>query len=568
MLSRVVFLFIWVSSVFGGEAEFWAKELKNTDDLEHISVYNARFGQRYLRGFPLGAWGTIVFPVLPITPTENAQEYIDTVVRHIKITTDLRQSYKDFREQITKAFCNNSEDPQWTCCQSPSEAPNCKNPTNTARNIMHILLDPIQSLPNIFLHRWCTRAWALYNTGGRTDLEPLLKSNCPNTCLGNPCQHMMHVNNSAFCEPTGPFENDFKCDCMITAQWDPNLLLCRPKNPCLSKDYSPCHPENTIRCVARDEFHINCICKAEFMGTDCSLPRNACLERLNKSQPTGNQNCRVQFGNECYGFIGTDQYNCTCRYGYEPLLTTPEDNCFARRDLCQTYYAIESMNKIMVDFETVNDFDILNIAPNETKPNRKPANFYIVHRGLTCLNGGQCITSSDLTRAMCICPTAADGSPLFLGPNCEIPVGTWSAWSSMSPCIPKDCGHTRYRWRRRRCLNTTSAEALVALGNKRTSVNVGVLGSFSPPVRCSGTSEEVIPCDPLSPCMILRLPGYLRDEILNYDSLYYFGCITIGYLVISLSAWYVFASPVMKALQKRKRKHVAAVISTDTQDYE
>ncbi|CAH8522838.1 unnamed protein product [Dicrocoelium dendriticum] len=513
-------------------ADYWGEEFTKSYVVQDISIQHHRLGRLYLRGFPRGSWGTKLFPLGASIIEDGSRNY--SLVHILESAYDenesVGRSYANFREKIKNLFCAG-----WVCCVPRATNIHCEQEPPAAKSVRQTLIDPVQGMPTIFLYLWCTKAWESYHTKTNSDTTALLakiQATCPNTCIGNPCRRLENTKNTEYCEVTGPFENEYKCDCNENSEWDSDKLLCRPTAICNNEQIRPCHPENTIRCVTVDDYEVKCICKAEFMGADCSLPRDACTERLNKSQATGNQNCRVSFGNLCTGKLGTDQYNCTCKYGYEPLLTMSEDNCLARRDPCQTYFGIESLNKHSIDLDRVFDLE------NETEMTyellaTKQRSALITHRGLMCLNGGLCVTSADFTRATCVCPTSADGSPLYLGSNCEIPVGTWSAWSSMSSCIPRDCGHTRYRWRRRRCLNVTTSEELVDAGSRVKEEIIRVQASYSPPVRCFGTSEEVIPCDPLDPCTILRLPGYLRTEILDYTTLYHFGLITLVYILTS-----------------------------------
>ncbi|TGZ73263.1 hypothetical protein CRM22_001619 [Opisthorchis felineus] len=546
--------------------EFWVDDLLKTWSMDKITVRHHRLGRNFLRGFPRGSWGTVLFPVLPVVPSEDiADDYFKPIFGGVfDLKTEPEDSYTEFRAVVKEKFCEGNDKKPWKCCSPDGTRSDCENVPDNAKNLMNTLIDPLQGMPIIFLYQWCTMGWAKYDemtdASGKKDLRSKLEATCPNPCLGNPCRRIPLVNNTKICEVTGSFENDFKCDCESMAEWDPYLLTCRRKNPCLNDKYPPCVSNNTLRCVATDDAKVKCVCKSEYMGEDCSLERNACFERLNKSQTTGNENCRVHLGNECNGVLGTDSYNCTCQYGYEPLLELSEDNCFVRRDPCQTFYAISTLNKNAIDLSKDEEPLITESEDWAAVLNGSNPKSYIMHRGVTCMNGGQCITSADMSRAICLCPTAVDGSPLFSGPNCEIPIGTWSAWSSLSQCLPRDCGLTRYRWRRRRCLNSTSREDLLGLGRKSRSLNKELLANYTPTIRCTGTSEEVLPCDPKEPCMILRLPGYVRGEILNYGTLYYFGVITAIYLCGSFLSWYVFANPIIRAVEKRKQKAAAIVI--------
>ncbi|KER25735.1 hypothetical protein T265_14151, partial [Opisthorchis viverrini] len=257
----------------------------------------------------------------------------------------------------------------------------------------------------------------------------------------------------------GTFQNDYKCECDDHALWDANVLTCRLVNPCLRKNPAPCLPENTLRCIAKDDYNVICICKDGFMGKDCSVKRNACIERVNKSLPNGNENCQVNLGNECNPVIGEDTYSCTCRYGYITSLDMGEDNCLLPLNPCYGY-AMPSQ------FES-----------SKQQTGKLPA---IRKRGITCLNGGKCLTSVDLTRAVCVCPVTYGIGALFTGVNCEDPVGTWSTWTDTSPCSPADCSTTRYRWRRRVCLDSEGAEVGTPSASRK----------LRKPAVCFGASEE------------------------------------------------------------------------------
>ncbi|KAL5968241.1 hypothetical protein TSMEX_004030 [Taenia solium] len=65
------------------------------------------------------------------------------------------------------------------------------------------------------------------------------------------------------------------------------------------------------------------------------------------------------------------------------------------------------------------------------------------------------------------------------GTYCETPRGVWSSWTQSTECREKSCGISRYRWRRRQCLNdTTYIKDSSGAPNKK-------------PCPCFGISEEV-----------------------------------------------------------------------------
>ncbi|CAL8086109.1 unnamed protein product [Calicophoron daubneyi] len=536
-----------------GQIDSKGKSKKKIPILQSINSHV--YGRYYLRGFPRGGLGSKLFPATCKEEGTVAQGTIYDI-NHPAFKRNPQDGFRSLIDKLGEHYCKNDD----KCCDSKTEL--CKE-SPKRKAIVQMLAEPRHSLQVIFLYRWCTEAWSKFQcrtlaakvrkfqiiVRGATDQNTSSDKNstakvylvgsclqtthdnssdkgtpeppsdqpfkedefseetltnlkkfyndvekfCPNPCHGNPCARTFGVLNKRKCDVVGPFEDSYECECDKGRKWDPATLQCLLRNPCADQKYPPCVPANTLQCVARYDGTVGCICKEEFMGEDCSLPRDACLERINKSRPNGNTNCQIIHGNECTPISGTDYYTCTCKYGFLPNRALSEDNCAERRDPCIDYYVGQTL----------------------------------VQRAVTCLNGGHCISSEDFTRAFCICPKSADGSPMFEGPNCEIPIGVWSAWSSPTICLPKTCGITRYRWRRRRCLNVTTSANLVNASVIPRENFTKVHREYSPPLRCAGTSEEVIPCEPLAHCSVLRLPGYMREEILNYDSLYYFGILTV-----------------------------------------
>ncbi|CAH8506683.1 unnamed protein product [Heterobilharzia americana] len=340
-----------------------------------------------------------------------------------------------------------------------------------------MLMDPMNDIPLIFAYLWCTKAWASLKQLNIKQQENILdgiKNGCPNPCLGNPCRTVKGVK-SHICSVIGTFENDYECECDIDMLWDRNMKICQPINPCYRTTYPACIHDNTLKCIAYTHSEYECVCKSEYMGIDCSLPRDACHERVNKSERNGDSYCQIQLGNICQPILGTDYYTCQCLASYQPLLHISEPNCLGRIDPCLTIHADDILTRSSLS----NAIDVNQIYPNENKPIQPNT---VIHWGLTCLNGGQCITSADFTRAACVCPTAIDGTLLYT----------------------EDCGITRYRWRRRYCLNTTSSEYMLSnIDQSLSQSNEWIIINKRIPLPCSGTSEEVLPCPPLEPCLKL-----------------------------------------------------------------
>ncbi|THD24986.1 hypothetical protein D915_004338 [Fasciola hepatica] len=287
---------------------------------------------------------------------------------------------------------------------------------------MKFLMDPYQGLPLSFALRWCPQAWEQYRRMKDATKRELLMRDielyCPDPCHGNPCRDLKNVNDSTKCTVIGPFENEFFCDCNKYSEWDPALLNCQLRNPCHSGIFSLCHPDNTLICIAKDTENIVCICKPEYMGSDCSVLRDACQERINKSQPNGYELCQVQYGNECHPVLGTDAFRCKCQFGYSPIFTISDDNCLARLDPCTNTFLSADLN---ATFSDLNEVARLTGFPQRTVTENKPTNYSrdqslrLIRRGLTCLNGGKCMSSSDLTRSICVCRTSSEGDPLYKG---------------------------------------------------------------------------------------------------------------------------------------------------------
>ncbi|KAF7260390.1 hypothetical protein EG68_02329 [Paragonimus skrjabini miyazakii] len=494
-------------------ADKWIEELSTTDTSYTLSVYDHRFGQRYLRGFPKGIWGTHQLPSLSVN---NADEQLwMNIDVFYEVGVPVVEAYKIFKRSVRKRFCETEQRRLWTCCKKVIKRSGCDSVPPKAKAIMDVLIDPLHHMPMVFLYNWCLLAWkslGIHSTTENNTWLKVIKKTCPNPCFGNPCRSIQHVKPAFNCRILGFLQDEYECECHEHFVWDTHLHTCLPINPC-SLINPPCVSEGTEHCLASNDGSALCICREGSMGKDCSLRLDACIERKNKSLRIGYENCQVHLGNHCYPSLGLDHYKCDCQFGYIRSISVLEDNCLERRDPCLDYYA--------------------SVQPTIGRENGSTA--YIRYRGLVCLNGGRCVHSADLSRAICVCPVSSSGDPLFAGQNCEIPIGMWSAWTMSSACFPVDCGQTRYRWRRRRCLNATDMGIVSIHDDDIRSVR----GLFQPQAYCPGTSEEVLPCEPLQPCMSFRFPGYIREEIWTSDSLLCLGGITLGYLLFSTILWFL-----------------------------
>ncbi|TGZ73268.1 hypothetical protein CRM22_001622 [Opisthorchis felineus] len=482
----------------------WLMKLSKYTRPDTLTFANTIFGRRFARGFPKHPLASHILPAIQIdTKNQSFEPEFNNIVKKSRTAED---AFNKFKYLLHRMICTESN--RWRCCDQYVD-PSCASPPAEIKRIMKGLIDPDFGFPMFFLYTWCLKKWTYrkYGTLPETDFNQIKRS-CPDPCLGNPCMRVVHGHPEKKCEIVGPLEDDYKCECDEDAVWDANVLTCRLLNPCLRKNPSPCLPENTLRCIAKDDYNVICICKDGFMGRDCSMKRNACIERVNKSLPNGNENCRVNLGNECNPIIGEDIYSCTCRYGYMTSLDIAEDNCLLPVNPCHGY----AMPKHF-----------------ESSKQQRGKLSAIRKRGITCLNGGKCLTSVDLSRAVCVCPVTYGIGALFTGVNCEDPVGRWSTWTDTSPCSPADCSATRYRWRRRVCLDNEGAEAGPPNDSRK----------LRKPAVCFGASEEVLPCAPAPHCMTLRLPGYLREELFDYKSLYWFVGLTLVQFLASMLIWFI-----------------------------
>ncbi|CAL8086112.1 unnamed protein product [Calicophoron daubneyi] len=563
----ILILILGMKLLTQSEVEAWGYHFNPHDPApkgkkpKSLTLYPIRdnlYGRFYLRGFPKGALASHFPPQITENNAAN-KKWLDSIqnIPAFEEKKGIQYSFNEFYAKIS-SLLRSRTDGSPSCCDFAAQGERYVKPTPVQATTMDMFVDPTQSFQPAFLYRWCVQAWAKYNA--TIDKEaPFYKdmiAYCPNSCHGNPCKSTVGAREPWECTLTGPFEDSYECECEENRTWNPSTLQCQLANPCSAKEYPPCNPENTLKCIDKHDGTAYCICKDEFMGEDCGLPRDACQERIDKSKSNGNTNCQVNHGNECNPIIGTDYYTCLCVNGFEPLLTTSEDNCLGRRDPCHLTYVNSEPTETDTN-SSATDSDEQNHKTRSGQYNhglhRSGSHLYQLpmYQTIDCLNGGQCISSADFTHVTCLCKKSADGTPLYRGPNCETPIGKWSAWSSPTSCYPKNCGVTRYRWRRRRCLNVSTASMLVGAAKipreKLTLIQVGYL----PSLYCPGTSEEVLPCKPLSPCSVLNLRGYMREALLNYDTLYYFGMITAVMVFLSVLMWYVFAPPILICIRRR-----------------
>ncbi|CAH8528592.1 unnamed protein product [Heterobilharzia americana] len=428
----------------------------------------------YSRGFPRGILGTVLFPDIykaaeSSTPAYPFWSKYDQFVYHEN--QSLKKTFQKFRDQLIQDYCITNKNKIWECCEKFNH-PSCSKIPPNAKVYQTMLMDPINDIPLIFAYLWCTKAWASLKQLNIKQQENILDG----IKMVVPI-HALEIH-------AEQLKNDYECECDNDMLWDRNMKICQPINPCYRTTYPACIHDNTLKCIAYTHSEYECVCKSEYMGIDCSLPRDACHERVNKSERNGDSYCQIQLGNICQPILGTDYYTCQCLASYQPLLHISEPNCLGRIDPCLTIHADDILTRSSLS----NGIDVNQIYPNENKPIQPNT---VIHWGLTCLNGGQCITSADFTRAACVCPTAIDGTLLYTGLNCEYPVGIWSTWTLSSSCFPEDCGITRYRWRRRYCLNTTSSEYMLSnIDQSLSQSNEWIIINKRIPLPCSGTSEE------------------------------------------------------------------------------
>ncbi|KAK4469732.1 hypothetical protein MN116_007255 [Schistosoma mekongi] len=518
-----------------------------SSDESYISTDIRNILRKYIRGFPRGIWGTVAFPDIYKPSPDNDVGYSFWSKYDSIIFTEiprLRDSFSKFREKLYLDSCMDDNFKMWKCCKQ-SNHPSCSILPLKAKAIQTMLRDPQVDISLIFAYLWCTKAWAnlLYlNAVEQKIILDDIETGCPNPCFGNPCRNIKGVKNHV-CNIIGTFEDDYECHCNEDMVWDKNLRICYPINPCDKISFRACVPENTLQCIAYNSSIYECVCKSEYMGIDCSLPRDACYERVNKTQTNGNYNCQVHLGNICQPILGTDYYKCICSGSYQHLLNISEPNCFGKINPCHTIHVTDLLKNSGFN----NENQMIQSVSNENKMINPSS---VMYWGITCLNGGQCVVSDDYVHATCVCPTAQDGSLLYTGSNCEHIVGVWSSWTQPSLCFPKDCGVSRYRWRRRKCLDNAAHKNIVSHSVNQFNMSNDLITIKKMPLRCPGVSEEILPCPPLEPCL-KNLPNYKPGNIFNYEILYYFICLTIFTVTLSCFIWHMFNPSVVRYLKAK-----------------
>ncbi|KAA3679006.1 uncharacterized protein DEA37_0005539 [Paragonimus westermani] len=454
--------------------DLWLSELNGNKIRVLVDLKRHLSAKAYLRGFTRGIFGTLLFPIfVPISGSFEATKNFSVGVQDIVYRSGLtvQQNYELYVTFVRSYFCTTDDQQYWQCCDLPAFDDSCETAPRQAREVMHVLMDPVQSISIFFLYHWCIRAWEDYrhiDAMVQRSLKSQIELYCPDPCYGGPCIYLQGVKNPFLCKTVGPFE----------------------------------------------------------------------------SLPTGYANCQVQHGNKCYPILGTDYYTCTCVGSYTPSLTLSEDNCLNRLDPCW---------KANISVQTGLD-SLDHYKSSRRKQKIEETGAEVTRSTITCLNGGTCVSSADFSRSFCVCPKSASGETLFTGPNCETPIGVWSDWSLPSACFPQKCGRTRYQWRRRKCLNTSYPDHLTNAEKLSKVVYYNFSGTPRQNVYCMGTTEEVLPCEPLAPCSALRLPSRMREELFDYRSLYYFGLITIAQVIFSGLSWYVVSTPILQYIHKRQTR--------------
>nr|CDS19975.1 EGF type 3 [Echinococcus granulosus] len=513
MLVSLALALVLVAKVLASSVDEWISEMFIAQRSIAGIFESSPVGLRYSRGFPRGVWGTNLAPDLGAYDEGSKKFLVNGFFWNMAkewLASDAnwydpQAAFDTFRRRVFDYVC---EGGTWACCTAGVRDISCRNPPKPMQDAIFVLMDPIENMPVVFLFWWCVNSWVTFRRMNSNEdaftalqLKRSLLQFCPSPCLAKPCRWIPGVDMPNVCNVVGPFEDDYECICRKDFVWDQETRTCKAINPCFVRSYTPCSAVGTLTCVALDMQHPKCICKAEYMGKDCAQLRNACLTRFNETEPNGNKNCGVAQGNICNPLLGTDFYKCICATGWAPSPQLPYDNCALFNDPCGTGTMEEE---------------------EEGTTNGTRATIPKVLASITCQHGGYCISSADFSRAACLCPTTLGGDQMYTGTYCETPRGVWSSWTQSSECREKSCGISRYRWRRRQCLNdTTYTEDSSSVPSKK-------------PHPCFGISEEILPCDELLPCSTLRMTGLFRNEIFYFNRLYIFLLIVALELLITL----------------------------------
>ncbi|CAH8491018.1 unnamed protein product [Schistosoma turkestanicum] len=498
------------------------------------SVEMSNILKKYNRGFPRGVWGTVIFPDIYKGSSDNDAGYsfwskYDSII--FDQNSRLKDSFNNFRNKLYLDSCMEDNSKTWRCCEHPNY-PGCSTLPSNAKAIETMLRDPQIDVGLTFAYLWCTKAWANFHNFNDIQQKNILEDieiGCPNPCFGNPCKSTRGVKNH-ICHVTGTFENDYECNCKEDMIWDRSLKTCLPTNPCDRKRFPVCIPENILQCIAYNSSAYECICKPDYMGIDCSLPRDACHERVNKSQSNGDYNCQIHLGNICQPILGTDYYDCICLGNYQPLLHTTEPNCFGRVNPCHTIQITDFLMNSRFHVESSKTFAIVSKEHQNIYSNS------VIYWGLTCLNGGQCVASDDFTQAACVCHMALDNSVLYTGLNCEYSTRISSSWTPPPPSFAEDCSLFHFQYRKQ-CLKNNIIENQIS-----NSFNSSVESNDMVTVQgvIQGASEEISPYSSLEPCFKQSFLGFTMEETFSYKTLHHLLYITIFIVILSGVIWHVF----------------------------
>jgi hypothetical protein len=185
------------------------------------------------------------------------------------------------------------------------------------------------------------------NPCGNYGFEMKMNINTGQQFINNPCENKKHTIN-ALCRNyevyrgmndsfgSRIFADNYYCNCEMFYQWDEDALECLPVDNVEKSQKQLCnHSVNTTKLyrtkvekeTSSYEFDVSCECSKDYMGSDCSIFRNACVESFKKGHPSGDEACTKN------GFCIANEdspsdYTCECRRNYFDDETNDYPDCY------------------------------------------------------------------------------------------------------------------------------------------------------------------------------------------------------------------------------------------------
>ena len=215
--------------------------------------------------------------------------------------------------------------------------------------------DDLDHLEIVYIYFRCLAHGFQLKENTKLDITQGKNYFCPNPCNPingyeiNPCISKRNTKNHDCLIANKDFilyENNYKCNCKLNYEWDslkeeciPKKMSCYGKHRCVESNSISCeihmHSKEEIA-ITNYEYEISCSCLPSFMGSDCSILRNPCVENYFKNRPSGSAACGIN--GKCIPSLGTNSYECLCNPSWYDDINNDYLDCYEFIDKCTQMY--------------------------------------------------------------------------------------------------------------------------------------------------------------------------------------------------------------------------------------